>query len=706
MSKSATGRVIDKEHGEPIQGLGAFLEDASQVHDFRFLNKPVFTDKFGKFSFDYAEYQADPGTPGRQVRSLRLTIRLGQLILMEVDHDEDPSGENIEFGDLKLFRGEATSWQATLGAGTPSRVTQGNAIRWLADNVDAWGHAAQVIRNATSQNTSASPRHLDVMQLQIDVDFNRDPKKEQPLIVLDFDAKDKPSGQLLALQPTDGRIEQLFLAASKRGVDVRIQIPRMSIDSTAPVFVGIAAALVAGALVFAWVGIIVLAGAILLFEFVKYLLQTELFHKLFNEPDLVQWFQQAGPDASLVRVRELKLRSVFVTHAKMVIDRGQEAVLLGSPFEQVYFDSLQHDIDSPKRGRKALKGPIHDVSVAVRGPAVGDLQDLFNLHWNIADPKDQIPTVPIPGPQTPGDGEFAASVQVVRTLDQQFAEATKGEKGILEAYLRAIFFADRFIYLENQYFNQHDITNALILALAAKPALVVILFLNVSPDMNLYPGWQKQEIDKIVQALGGKAAADKRFGVFTSWSHTKTDGANPKPRLVDNYLHTKSAIVDNHWATVGSANLDGASLDYVQYAHQAIGDVRNSEANLVVLEAPNAQNSAVDALRRRLWSEHLGISDPNSADLSDASGKNWLDFWRQKAKEKLDGLQSNLDAVSPIHVLPLPSAPYELTHSSHAAAKSYLDQLFSPDEKPSDVLESQFNLLQSGPPSFTFKSTP
>jgi len=91
--------------------------------------------------------------------------------------------------------------------------------------------------------------------------------------------------------------------------------------------------------------------------------------------------------------------------------------------------------------------------------------------------------------------------------------------------------------------------------------------------------------------------------------------------------------------------------------------------------------------------------------LADAPGKAWLDVWSQKANEKLAGLQSNLDTVSPIHVLPLPSAPYELNHVSHAAAKSYLDHLFSPDEKPSDVLESQFNLLQSGPTSSKFQDS-
>ena len=73
----------------------------------------------------------------------------------------------------------------------------------------------------------------------------------------------------------------------------------------------------------------------------------------------------------------------------MVIDRNTEAVLLGSPFKQVYFDS-QHALDEPRRGSDAGKGPIHDVSVAVRGGAVGHLQEVFNSHWNIAEPSDKL----------------------------------------------------------------------------------------------------------------------------------------------------------------------------------------------------------------------------------------------------------------------------------------------------------------------------
>ena len=95
---------------------------------------------------------------------------------------------------------------------------------------------------------------------------------------------------------------------------------------------------------------------------------------------------------------------------------------------------------------------------------------------------------------------------------------------------------------------------------------------------------------------------------------------------LDNYLHTKSALIDNRWVMVGSANLDGASLDYIQYARAFLdGDVRNTEANLVVFEETGTLVSAVDALRRQLWAEHLGIANPQDAALDDAPGKDWCE---------------------------------------------------------------------------------
>jgi phosphatidylserine/phosphatidylglycerophosphate/cardiolipin synthase-like enzyme len=739
MSTSASGTVVDENH-LGIEGLGVVLDDVSQQFDIR-LNKQkikIKTASDGTFSLTYADF-LPTSEPGKQSRQLRLRIMLGQHILKEVARIDDATHDHLTFDPIQLKRGEVKSPFATLGSGEPSRFSERNAIRWLADNEEAWGRVAEVIKNATI---------LDVMQLAIEVgQYQLDQTKEKPKTIVKFDPTvlfdpTKPladpsqpptaTSNPRAIDLTDQRIERMILACFQRGVDVRIQIPRMTADSKA-FLLGATAALAAGTSIVlllrsqlsTWVkvllasglGFIAVAGLLVI---LLDLIMPAWINSDFDEGDLEQWFKTATGDFATaggqnkVRVRELRLRSLFVTHAKILIDRipvegdatktvGKQALLLGSPFKQVYFDSARHDIDDPRRGGDASKGPIHDVSIGVRGPAVGHLQEMFNLHWNHTGSDDQLPTSQ-PDLRFPDavvekdDDEFITSIQVVRTLDRMFTgDNTDGENGILEAYLRAIHFAKRFIYIENQYFKSDKIAQALIDALAENQGLVVILLLNVNPDEPFLPRWQRQAIEKISNSL--KDTASKRLGVFSAWTHTAKDDKHGKPRrLIDNYLHTKTAIIDNNWATVGSANLDDASLDFVDFARPALGgEPRNSETNIVVFEDDTVQASAVDALRRRLWSEHLGIADLKSDELKDAPDKtNWLEVWGQKADEKLLGLKNNMDEVSPIRVLRWPSPLFEGDHKDHAGARTYLQLLFSPDDKV-----SQFDVLD-GPPKFPF----
>ena len=47
------------------------------------------------------------------------------------------------------------------------------------------------------------------------------------------------------------------------------------------------------------------------------------------------------------------------------------------------------------------------------------------------------------------------------------------------------------------------------------------------------------------------------MGAITAWGHD--DSVTPH-RLIRNYIHSKVAIADDAWATIGAANLDGVSL--------------------------------------------------------------------------------------------------------------------------------------------------
>jgi phosphatidylserine/phosphatidylglycerophosphate/cardiolipin synthase-like enzyme len=569
--------------------------------------------------------------------------------------------------------------------------------------------------------------------LSIAIDeFHPDFHIEKPRIVLEFDPNAPlDSSHRRNLNENDKRIERSILARVKQGVDVRIQIPRMSVDvEAAGKVVGITLAgaitgvtgllmlggvlgivlLVLGAVVVA-LGLATLGG--LLYAAIS------VFPDMFDRKRLARYFEKAIADLEAgspgnppatglgkVRVSELKLRSNNVTHSKLVIDRGVEAVVLGSPFSQVYFNDPKHLFDDPRRGGSARKGPIHEMSVAVRGGAVGHFEEVFNNHWNIATPDDKLlVTPPIPSaPTSLKDGEFLADVQVVRTFDKMFAPATEGEQGVLEAYLRAIHMAERFIYIENQYFNNDTITEALIAALKKKPALQLILLVNACPDMPLYMNWQQKAIKRILASFPNAAAAKKQVGVFSAWAHASKESiGESKPAIVDIYLHTKAALIDNRWATVGSANLDGASLDYIQYARAFFdSDVRNTEANLVVFEEAGTVVSAVDAFRRRVWADHLGFSSPADSFLNDAPGKDWVTAWRGLAAVKLAQIKTDFNNVHPAHILEWPTEDFfdsvclSDRHKEHATATEYLQSLLKPTQVPKEIVP------EGGPGSYTF----
>ena len=526
MSNSANGRVID-ENGTGIAGLAVQLDDVSQVLVVT-LAKGA-TNSSGNFSLTYADALSS-NEPGKQVRELRLRVLVGLHPIKEVLR-ADTTQPTITFDTIQGTVAEATSWWATLGTGAPSRLTHSNAVRWLVDNVDAWGHTQAVISRA---------QKLDILQLSIAIDeFSTNLHTEKPKIILEFDPNTPlDSRHRRNINDNDKRIERSILEQVAKGVDVRIQLPRMSVDveaagkvvgiTLAGAITGVTALLMLGGVIGV---VLIVLGAIVVTLGLATLggllyAAISVFPDMFDKKRLARWFDRAIADLQAgspgnppatglgkVRVSELKLRSNNVTHAKLVIDRGVEAVVLGSPFSQVYFGDPQHLFDDPRRGGSQSKGPIHEMSVAVRGGAVGHFEEVFNNHWNIAEPNDQLPITPAisSAPTSLKDGEFLASVQVVRTFDKMFAPATEGEQGVLEAYLRAIHMAERFIYIENQYFNNDTITEALVAALKKKPALQLILLVNACPDMPLYMGWQQKAIKRIlVPSRCGKRQEPRR----------------------------------------------------------------------------------------------------------------------------------------------------------------------------------------------------
>lgn len=356
-------------------------------------------------------------------------------------------------------------------------------------------------------------------------------------------------------------------------------------------------------------------------------------------------------------------------HAKLAVIDKKTAYSIGSPLIQEYFDRVNltshtaHEIDDPRRGEmtwpfNAIRVPVHDVSLFIEGSAAADIDLIFQLLWDKVFPS--LPTTP------PIGGSNA--IQVTLTLPGDvFPDFPNGATGILESYQRAIRNASDFIYLENQYFTEPAIATSLVLALQANPNLQVIMVFNPKVDLPGYQEWQRGLIQLFLDALIPQER--KRIGIFSLWSHQVSGTVS---RLMRNYVHSKVAIVDDKWATVGSANLDGLSLTKSQYIPLPLMESpffalatgrdklkRSIEVNAAIYNnvegLPPSQVS--DELRRTLWAEHLGYDTANHPNLLNPSrpSDGWLNLWNRIASRKLASLNSIPPMIDHARILPWPN---------------------------------------------------
>ena len=360
---------------------------------------------------------------------------------------------------------------------------------------------------------------------------------------------------------------------------------------------------------------------------VRILLNSTLL--LNTKRPLVRFLTGCKRDAGLVEVRGVS-RFPQLLHAKMVVIDGRRAFLMGSPFVNGYWDAPSHQPVDHRRPRRELGGrPVHDVSVALRGEAVHDLAGVFARLWKCAGPADvndasnaevtrvgqEEVTRAVHEEATPEPPVRARAIhrpaaergiEVVTTEpDGVRGSINPGSRRTLDALLEGIGRARSLIYIEHQYLSSRPVVEALRTALNRSPALELVLVLNQNPDVTAYRRWQNARLSE------SGLLAHPRVGVFALWSAAVKNGARPSINQV--FVHSKVVIADDEWAMVGSANLDGASLDsYGDDFSSLLGrrvfrDVRNFDVSVVFTSGKSAGvQNPIRGLRERLWIEHLG----------------------------------------------------------------------------------------------------
>jgi phosphatidylserine/phosphatidylglycerophosphate/cardiolipin synthase-like enzyme len=343
-------------------------------------------------------------------------------------------------------------------------------------------------------------------------------------------------------------------------------------------------------------------------------------------------FAAAGADTERLRIRGID-RFPQLLHAKIVLVDGVTAFLIGSPFANGYWDDSHHLPRDERRPERELGGrPLHDLSVELGGPAVAQLIETFAELWNGADDLVDGDDEPLTAPPAPEGG----AVAIVRSAPRpRLARQPAARTEILPALLEGLASAERLVYIEHQYLSSIAVIDALTAALEARPALDVIVVVNQNPDVTAYRGWQNRRL-----AAAG-LFAHPRVGIFSPWTlATPEPGAGMVSQI---FIHSKVVVVDDRWAMVGSANLDGVSLETYgddfsgRLGQRVFRGVRNFDVAAVLEGAPGTwAASAIVELRTALWREHLDAPD---LDAAAEPPEGWLAAWRAHADRNVDVLR-------------------------------------------------------------------
>jgi phosphatidylserine/phosphatidylglycerophosphate/cardiolipin synthase-like enzyme len=334
---------------------------------------------------------------------------------------------------------------------------------------------------------------------------------------------------------------------------------------------------------------------------------------------------------SLLHVAQaLHQKCSAVDHRIAFVGGVDLTVQYGGDFDR--WDTPSHPFDAHTRATDLgpAPHPWHDAQLLLTGAPVRDVERNIRQRWGETErpwwrrftpPLAHLSRMYLSGERysgqralreeeqgklPPGAGPLVAGasarVQVVRTipaLTYRFAPA--GIYGVAQAYTLAARRAECFIYLESQYlwlesfvgvdvrrigWRSHH-TQALLTELAAAAERGVAIAV-VLPD---HPNCGRAFTDDGIAWLrqhAPRADAAGRLHFFTlATSAPHPDRGRMRYRPI--YVHAKVGVVDDRWATIGSANLNSRGMSH---------DV---ELNVAALDAEFSRG-----LRLMLWAEHAG----------------------------------------------------------------------------------------------------
>ena len=352
-------------------------------------------------------------------------------------------------------------------------------------------------------------------------------------------------------------------------------------------------------------------------------------------------------------LRDMRVRPDGSHHQKFVVLRHP-----GRPESDVAFvggidlchgrgDDEDHRGDKQRQPMAKVYGarpPWHDAQLAIRGPAVGDVEIVFRERWEDPAPLNRNPVDrisdrlhgerrvtagPLPDqlPDPPPCGHH--TVQLLRTYPKRrrgYPFAPNGERSIALGYQKAVRQAQGLIYLEDQYLWSPDVLTCFADALKENRGLHLIAVIPSHPDQDgrwsLPPNLiGRQQAIEVLKSAGGNRVAV--YGLENS------DGCPV-------YVHAKTCVIDDIWCCVGSGNLNRRSWTHdSELSCAVVDDDPDGAARRLDEHVPAGSDSFAQRLRLKLACEHLGRLEADTADLLEpattfaafAASADRFDYW-------------------------------------------------------------------------------
>ncbi len=265
-----------------------------------------------------------------------------------------------------------------------------------------------------------------------------------------------------------------------------------------------------------------------------------------------------------------------------------------------------HSVVRP--GHKGQEGQNHDVYLELSGPSVADVHHNFVQRWNEASERHtddgcwgEGSKINLPFPTRLSAERGTAMIQIQRTIhaglyqDGRAAvngyafDIASGERSNFDQYILAIKSARRTIYMENQYVEVLEIVEALHDAL--ERGVEVVLLMPAVPVLSP-DAYESPERKTFVGARSS-------LGNYHNFTLAGIAGLGADGRRKSVYVHSKLMLIDDEWATVGSANLHRFSM------------FGNAELNAAIYSP-----ESIRAFRVALFEEHLALDTSGLDDVA------------------------------------------------------------------------------------------